>query len=279
MIERLKTVTHLPVSEIQIAERLRDVRPEGVATLKEAIQELGFVGRITVRRTKKGDFVLDGAHRLTAMMELGEEEIPCDVLRCSDDEARMFELDGNLAGAKMTALELAYFLARRREMFLKLHPETEAGVAGGLARQGSATDTMSLAKVIAKERGISERHVYRLMGVGKKLDPDEYRRLSRAEKDVQFTDLLVLSKVSETAERYHVVDCLAEGTAKNAAAARKSWKAQQGLAPAPTSPADAAFTKLLDAWDRAPKDARVRFLTERGEAIGEMLTDVGGDHD
>ncbi|WP_020042280.1 ParB N-terminal domain-containing protein [Salipiger mucosus] len=130
MIERLTTVNELPVDQIQIAGRLRDVSRDGVDTLKEAISERGFVGRIVVRRTKKGDFVLDGANRLSAMRELGEAVIPCDVLRCSDDEALMFEIDGNLAGAKMTALQLSYFLAQRRETFQRLNPALLQNSAG-----------------------------------------------------------------------------------------------------------------------------------------------------
>lgn len=151
MIERLTTIAELPTSAIEIVDRLRDVREEGVQALMEAIDQQRFGGRIVVRRTRKGDLVLDGAHRLTAKQRLGHATIPTDVVRCSDDEARMFELDGNLAGAKMTALELAYFLARRRELYQKLHPETRQGTGGATVRW-NATDTMSVARVVAKER-------------------------------------------------------------------------------------------------------------------------------
>ena len=92
-------------------------------------------------------------------------------------------------------------------------------------------------------------------------------------------DLQDISKISETGERYHVVDCLVEGKVRNASAARKLWKAERGQAPAPMSPTDQAYTRLLDAWDRAPKAARKRFLEGRGDAVREVLDDLDAPSD
>lgn len=103
------------------------------------------------------------------------------------------------------------------------------------------------------------------------LGPDEVRRLRSAPRPVTLKDLQDISKISETGERYHVVDCLAEGRTKNASGARKLWKAEQGEGPEPLSPADRALARLLDAWDRAPKVARDRFLEERGDQLRREL--------
>lgn len=222
MIERLITITELPVGAIRIEGRLRDVSESGVATLVETIRENGFVGRITVRRKKDGDYVLDGAHRLTAMRELGAETIPCDVVRCSDAEAAMFEIDGNLAGADMSTLDEAYFLARRRDAVQKLRPELRQGMAGAAARWFELNFS-SLAKAIADKRGISERQVYKIMAAGAKLDPKDYRMLRGAPKPVALADLIEIGKIGETVERYDVIEALAAGTAKSAKAARKAY--------------------------------------------------------
>lgn len=277
MIERFTTVTELPVDQIEITGRLRDVSPDGVETLKETISANGFVGRIVVRRTKKGDQVLDGAHRLTAMRELGEAMIPCDVIRCSDDEALMFEIDGNLAGAGMTPLQLSYFLARRRETYQRLNPEAKQGLAGASARWNDATDTMSVARAIAAERGCSERQVYRLMSAGEKLGPDEYRRLCNAPQPIQLADLMDLAKINNTGERYYVIDALAKGTVKKASAARKQYQFDLGEAPAPRNATDAEFSRLADAWLRASKAAKRRFLDEHGQMVAALLAEMEGD--
>lgn len=270
MIERLTSITELPVDEIQISQRLRDVSPEGVQALVETIEANGFVGRIVVRRTKKGDYVLDGAHRLTALRELGRATIPCDVLRCSDDEALMFEIDGNLAGSRMTSLQIAYFLAARRRTFQRLNPEAKQGYAGALARL-AAGDMVSLAQTIADERGITKRHVYRLMAAGDAIGPDEYRRLAAAPKAVQLKDLFALSKIDNTGERYFVIDKLASGEAGTATAARRQYKAAQGTGPAPLSPSDQEFTRLCDAFDRARKAARRQFADKYHDELRALL--------
>ncbi|MEQ5870217.1 ParB N-terminal domain-containing protein [Sagittula sp. NFXS13] len=273
MIERLNTITELSVQDIRITGRLRDVSPDGVETLKDTIAANGFVGRIVVRRTKKGDLVLDGAHRLTAMRELGHEVIPCDVIRCSDDEALMFEIDGNIAGAGMTALQLSYFLARRRETYQRLHPEAQQGLAGATSRW-DATDTMSVAKAVAAERGVSERHVYRMMKAGAALAPDDYRRLCNAPRPIQLTDLTDISKIGEPSERYYVINALAKGEAKKASAARKAYRAEQGTGPTPRDATDAAHMRLSDAWSRANKAARRRFLEDLGAEVQALLDEI-----
>lgn len=276
MIERLKTITELPVDKILISERLRDVRGDGVETLKEAIRERGFVGRIVVRRAKNGDFVLDGAHRLTAMRELGEPVIPCDVVRCSDDEALMFELDGNLAGAKMTALELSYFLARRRETYQRMNPSARRGYAATASRMGQ-TEPNSLCKMVAQERNLTERQVYKIMAAGAFLSEEEYRRLGKAPTQASLNDLQHIAKIGELDERQFVIDALVAGKAPKAAAARKLWKAEQGMAPEPLTNTDQTLLRLMDAWKRAPKIARRRFLEEKGGELQALLDEMRDD--
>ena len=273
MIERLNTIIELSVNAVRIEGRLREVSPSGVATLVEAIRENGFVGRITVRRKKDGDYVLDGAHRLTAMRELGSETIPCDVVRCSDAEAAMFEIDGNLAGADMSTLDEAYFLARRREAVQKLHPELKQGMAGAAARWFELNFS-SLAKTIAEKRGISARQVYKIMAAGSKLSVRDYQLLRSAPKPIALADLIEIGKIEETVERYDVVEALAAGSAKSAKAARKAYRAARGEAPAPISDRDQKLSRLLDAWDRAGKRERRAFLEERGAEVAALLGEL-----
>ena len=89
-----------------------------------------------------------GGHRLEAAKRLGWEEIEAKIWTdVTDDWAAIMEIDDNLAGAEMNALDTAVFLATRKQVYERLHPETKAGVAGGLARQGSATELSSVGRI------------------------------------------------------------------------------------------------------------------------------------
>ena len=84
------------------------------------------------------------------------------VLSCRD--AIRFEpamLDENLMRAELSPAERAKATARRKAVYLKLHPETAAGVAGGKARQGSASAKLAFAEDTAAASGRSERAVQR----------------------------------------------------------------------------------------------------------------------
>ncbi|EEX14222.1 ParB domain protein nuclease [Citreicella sp. SE45] len=274
MAEIIQSIAELRVDQIVVRDRLRPVSEAGVAALTASISEMGVMkDPIHVRKVKHrgGEFVLmAGAHRLTAARELGWETIKVTCWTCTDDFARLMEIDDNLAGAELTALDTAVFLAERKRIYEKMNPQTRAGVAGAAARW-DASDIVSFACSTAEKFGMSKRQVERIIASGAHLGPDEVRRLRSAPRPVTLKDLQDISKISETGERYHVVDCLAEGRTKNASGARKLWKAEQGEGPEPLSPADRALARLLDAWDRAPKAARDRFLEERGDQLRREL--------
>ncbi|QEW21211.1 ParB/RepB/Spo0J family partition protein [Marinibacterium anthonyi] len=286
MAEILTTITEVRIEEIVVKDRLRPVSEAGVAAIIASVGELGVMkDSIHIRKVKhrKGELVLmAGAHRLAAAKQIGWETVKVTCWTCNDDFARLMEIDDNLAGAELTALDTAVFLAARKRLYEKMHPEMAVGGFRGNQHTGNLVpDIMSFTTSTAEKFGLTERHVRRLVSAGDNLGPDEVRRLRAAPKPVALKDIMEIGKVGNPAERYHVVDRLADGTAKNASAARKLWKAEQGLAPAPASPVDTAFSKLKDAWDRAPKEACLRFLEERGDAIDTLLNDLGrtGDRD
>lgn len=161
----IQSKTELPVTEITSAGRLRPVSAAGVATIVASIREIGQLANPLVvrqRRDREGVLryvLLDGAHRQAAAIELGWETVPVRVFECTDDQARLMEIDGNLAGAELNPLDTAVFLATRKAVYERLHPETRAGVAGGLARQGSASELGSFAAVTAEKFGMTPRQV------------------------------------------------------------------------------------------------------------------------
>ena len=266
----------VPVAEIDARNRLRPVSEAGVEALKASILETGVMkDAIHVRKKKGGALVLiAGAHRLEAARQLGWTEIEAKVWTdVTDDWSRLMEIDDNLAGAEMGPLDTAVFLAERKRVYERLHPETRAATGAELvARRWNTADTMSVAsfaKVTAEKFGISERHVRRLVEAGQKIGVDS-ARLRSAPRPITLKDLIEISKVGQPAERYAIIDALRDGKAKSAAEARRAWAAaERGDEPTVKDPVEEAFIALSKAWARAPMAAKKRFLMEYRSEVWE----------
>jgi uncharacterized ParB-like nuclease family protein len=114
--------------------RMRQLRPEKVDEFAESIATRGQLQPIIVRPRGDTDYLLVvGLHRLEAVRKLEHEAIECRVLDGMDaDQALLAEIDENLVRADLTSAERAAHHAKRKQLYLKLHPETENGKAGGL---------------------------------------------------------------------------------------------------------------------------------------------------
>lgn len=273
----IQTKTELRVAEIEAGGRLRPVSAAGVQAILSSIDDIGqIVSPLTVRQLRRnGQLVyrlLDGAHRLAAAMERGLEVVPVRVFECTEDQAALLEIDGNLAGAELNALDTAVFLATRKAVYERLHPETRAKVAGGLARQGLASELGSFAVVTAEKFGMTKRQVQKIVAAGSRLGPDEVARLRAAPKAVTLKDLQVIAKAQST-DRYFVVEMLAKGTAKSAADAIRLSK---DPAP-PRSDADLKWGMLESAWSRASIETRRRWVTAHWSEMTGLMRDAATD--
>lgn len=262
----LMSQNRVRLDDIVIRDRLRPVSAAGVAALVASINETGVMkDAIHVRKKKDGKLhLVAGGHRVAAARELGWQDIEAKVWTdVTDDWARLMEIDDNLAGAEMTALDNAVFLARRKEVYERLHPEAKAVMGAALAAKrwsSDASDIVSFASATAEKFGISKRHVERMIAAGSKLDPHDIHQLRHAPRPVTLKDLGEIAKIQEAPDRYDVVKALAEGRAKSAAEARRALK------PGPLTPpkdlVEDQFKALLNAWNRAGAASRKRFLLE-----------------
>ncbi len=270
---RLIEVRDLAPDQIEVGHRLRPASEAGVESLMASITELGRVqNEVQVRQVRHqgGRLVLmDGLHRVEACRRLGLP-VPAKVWDCSDAWAAFCEVDSNLSGAELGALDTAVFLAARKRIYEQEHPESKAGVAGGLARQQrTEMSVAAFATVTAEKFGLSERQVRRVLAAGMALGPDEVARLRAAPRGVRQQDLFEIAKCGAAPERYHVVAALAEGRAKSAGEARRAWAAAQGTRKpkAQASAADAEYLRLADAWRRASTAARRRWVAEFADDV------------
>lgn len=277
---RLMHKEKVAVADVDASKRLRPVSSAGVESLIASIAEVGVMkDAIHVRQRKDGKLVLiAGGHRLEAAKRLGWQEIEAKVWTdVTDDWARLMEIDDNLAGAEMNALDTAVFLAERKRVYEKLHPETRAGVAGAL-HKNCATELSSVAcfaAATAEKFGMTDRQVRKIVAAGGALEAEEIRLLRGAPKPVTLADLTVLAKIGAMEERRSVVLKLFGGKAKSAANARKDLAYEEGRSfKVPVTPEDRAFQVLVDAWTRAPKAARRMFVDEYGEELAKLLPDA-----
>jgi len=170
------------------------------------------------------------------------------------------EIDDNIAGAGMTALDTAVFLACRKSVFERLHPEIKQGGDRRSANFENQTDIMSFCSATAEQFGLSDRHVRRLVAAGSALKPKDITALRNAPKPVRLNDLMALAKIGEADEREAVCVMIGGGEAKSVGDARKIHAGK----PVPVKdPVEEAFKTMLIAWERAPKKAKRRFVRER----------------
>jgi ParB family chromosome partitioning protein len=277
MTEFMPSVTVLPISDIAVLpDRLRPVSAATTAVLRQVIGEFGFTVPVLVRKTRKGFVLVDGANRLAVMTELGQTTIPVVAISCRDDEARALEASQNLAGAGMTPVDDAIFLAAYSAAYGEMHPETRPGVAGGLARQGLATELSSFAETIAEKRAITVRQVRKIARAGRFISRDEAYWLRTAPKKVTLADLQLLGKISDPDERAAVIGALAEG--RKASDARKAWRlAKDGAEPAVKDPVEEGFKALRALWGRVPQRARRRFAEHFAADLREFIDGAGGE--
>lgn len=281
MSELLPKITSLPVADIKVPDdRIRPVSGTSVTALVQVIRDYGFTTPLIIRRKKDGFYLVDGLHRITAARRINLDEVPVRVYRCTDDEAVAMETGQNLAGAPMSPLQDVLFLSAYKEAYLKMHPEASGGVAGGLVRQNSAKEIISFAEVVAEKRGTTVRRINQLVAVGRALDRAAVKRLHSAPQKITVNDLQHIAKATSDSERDYIVEMLAGGHVKNAAAARRKWaEVESGTPPEVKDPVEEAFKGLLNAWKRAPKEAQRRFVEASKDEIYPLIvaTYDGGD--
>lgn len=273
---RLIETSNIPVDQIICEARLRPVSQVAVGALRDSIEQLGLNHEILLRRMNKTKSLqlMAGAHRLEVFRLLGIPQIPAKVYVCTDDQAKLFEIDDNLAHAELDVLELSVFLAHRKRVYERMHPESRKGTAGANARW-NATDNPSVASFAAtsaQKMGVSERKVFRLLAAGMALGPDEVRQLRGAPNRVKFSDLETIARHSSPAERYAICEALGNGTAKSA---RDALASKNGASSDAPDAMQTALRRLTDAFDRAPNAARRQFVESHADTLRELLDGVG----
>jgi ParB family chromosome partitioning protein len=159
----------IDIADIIIGARKRALDIEKVDALAASIDELGLLHPITVaplmhwlpcsEPEQVGYRLVAGWHRLESAKKLGRTDIWATELEHESAlELELVEIDENVVRAELSALELSEHLARRKEIYELLHPETRHGgdrKSEEIKKRDPLLDSPSFVDDTAKKTGMS----------------------------------------------------------------------------------------------------------------------------
>lgn len=258
--EPTRAVFRIEIAKIDQTNRLRPLDPAWVQVIGTSMKVDGQRTPIEVRAHKHGryDFsLISGGHRTAGAEASGETHIDAFIVEADELKARLIEIDENLIRHELNPLDRAAFLSERKAVYEALNPDTKRGVAGGKARQGSATLMFSFADDAAEKTQLSPKTIQRAVQIHTKLSPDVRATIAGSDLAHREGELYALSRLTPK-EQVKVVGLL--NRAKDpASSVRAAIAIAQGRA-VTVDPDEAQLKKLLDAWNRAGTKARRNFL-------------------
>lgn len=289
----------VPISEIEVGERLRDLGEGAVADLMVSIQETGLIQPILLRPLEREDGEIGlrlvvGLHRLEAHRRLGRDTIRARVVQMSDLDAQQAEIDENLIRHDVVGWPRSVFVARRAAIYAERNPEAacDVGAEGSRGRGRPRKDQF----VIPATK--SPRHIPVLMGFLAEVADETGLARNTLQVDAQIwaalhpfdaqiralpiaRDTRALKQVAAQPpeRRAAVIDALSNGTAQDVTAA---ITIAMGRNPsnAPQNPVDdtlKAFRKLWGSASPSARDAILDDLAGRSLPRGWALTREAGD--
>jgi N6-adenosine-specific RNA methylase IME4 len=135
-------IDDIPVDDIIVRPRLRQLSDESMGSLAESIREIGLIHPITVWYPEGSGFpeLVQGLYRLEAMRLLGRKTIPCSIAPvCDADEAAMMEIAENLERCELSQSQRAFHTNKLKEIYDRKYPEAKAG---GDRKSKSRTETL-----------------------------------------------------------------------------------------------------------------------------------------
>lgn len=258
-MQSIREVEPVRVSDVYVADRLRQITEEAVATMAASMEAVGLLTPITVRVVEMMEIdgrevagvpiLVAGATRLAAAKRLGWEMIDTLTADVTEVEARKHEIAENLHRSELTVAERAEHVAE----WVRLAGGAVSDKLSETRREGRPGE----ASAVARGLGLPEREVQRAVKVASISEQAKQAAIS-AHLDNNQSALLKIA-ASQPAEQVEKVRELA--AERDARRARRSVVTVP-LAAEPISDDDAVekqLAKLNAAWNAAGPEARQRF--------------------
>ncbi|MBD3338789.1 MAG: hypothetical protein GF353_06765 [Candidatus Lokiarchaeota archaeon] len=119
----VNVITNVKIEKIKVEKenRIRIKSGKDISDLKQSIEKLGLLHPIILNDNYK---LLAGYRRLSVFKSLGKRSIPAVVKKTSSElEELDIEIEENWRRQNLTPYEMDMALARRKELYDKMHPE------------------------------------------------------------------------------------------------------------------------------------------------------------
>lgn len=259
----------LPAEQVVVGERLRPLNPAKVEALIVSYQETGALPPILTRPVDlSGDLpvvsLVAGLHRLEACRQMGVP-VDCMVREMSDAQAQLTEIDENLLGPDLNALDRAVFVAARLPVWAAMNPDRVAedqapkrGRPKNSAKFAQFPTGMGFTEETAAEIGLSRRSVEYALQVARGLTPATRSRIANTWVAKNEGVLRQLAGVAEPNEQRDVAVWLVSGRTKSVSDARAYAAGREPIKP--ESNADQAVRALEKLWKAASRTHREAML-------------------
>ena len=250
------------IFQIKVGEGRREASPEAIHELAESISKVGLLNPITVDQEYT---LIAGLHRLEAAKRLGWTEIECNVSNLEGLLAELAEIDENLIRQGLDYIDEGKQLARRKEIYETLHPETRQGQRNGQTSKNETVSFLekSFAQDTAKKLGVSPRCIEQKIQVAKKLTPEAEKIVK--DNDIGFKNALKLSRLVPEQQK--------EAAAQLATGDIKAIDDYHPVPPAPQKQKPAS----ADTQDREPEEAMPPSASPAAEDCCPSIQELASD--
>lgn len=250
-------IVSIPLDRIIVGKRLRAVDPNSVLLIAASFLETGQHTPIDVGPAGPDGRhpLIAGGHRVAAAREAGLDALQARIFQGDALQAQLLEIDENLMRRGLNEMDRAVFLARRKEIYEALNPQTQHGK--NEKRQNVVSGMPAFTEEVAGRLGLSRRQIERSVARAR-IEPELREQLALTRWADHGATLDALAKAPPLV-RARLVTALtrADQPARNITAALA--ECQPGLNPT-RSADDEHLARLQAAWRKAPKKVRDQFL-------------------
>ena len=193
---------------VEMEIKIEDVKiPEGrnsgmgVEALMNSIDRIRLLHPITI---SKDHTLIAGRNRLEACKRLGMKTIRARIVDVSKIEAELIEIDENIVKKKLSTIESAELMNRRKKLYILIHPQTtrEAHLIQNRSETISVREkeVPSFSKDTADKLGVSTRAVEMKVQIATEIDPNVKKKIAGTSLENNQKELLALARLKKDAQ-------------------------------------------------------------------------------
>lgn len=258
--------TTLPIGTVDIPERMRRIDAATATALGRNIAENGQYQPILVRASNEcaNRYVLiDGAHRLQGCLEMGLETVFAILVEASEAEARLMEIDANLARRELTAFDRMRFIATLRETWEGVHGAAHGGDRRSKkVQENQAAKFATWSKAISERIGMAERSIRHDLTIWGAISEEARQLIPATPLEDNAQQLRALSEIPDAEAQVAIVEAIAASETPLSVSAAQAQV--EGLQRPTLTSHERQLRTLTDAWERASGAVRTQFMATQG---------------